>query len=125
MPSPPCSPSFATASPSTTGGPGGQWDGATWHQTESFDLGIVRCLCKLHQHSQKKLPRHIGLSAEVGFVSVLHSHTHNLNTVCDMMGGSIPSWGVSKKKCKSPLIRILWFSYKLHPEWTVNHCCIC
>lgn len=24
-----------------------------------------------------------------------------------------------------PFIRILWFSYKLHPEWSINHCCIC
>lgn len=41
------------------GRPGGQWNGATGHQTEFWSGNFVRCICILHQQSQEKLPLYI------------------------------------------------------------------
>lgn len=61
------------------------------------------CLQMTPTETGKATPIYIGMSAKAGLVSVLHSHTPNLNAVCYMIGGSIPSWGALKKETQNAI----------------------
>lgn len=60
----------------------------------SFDLEVLSDVSANDTNrTRKSYPCiYLRISAKAGLVSVLHSHTQNLNAVCDMIGGSIPSW---------------------------------